>query len=334
MQPDDPQDIDKRAVAAAVRWCERIEPVQLVERLPGGLLNYIWRIGRPGVSVVVKIYPPYAASHPEVTLDPARGRFEALALGYFAHGGELASLASPRVRPPRLIGADPDAPVVVMEDLGPAPDAAHLSLFLSQSTAGELLEELGRFIGQMHESSTGLIHHDNRAVQESRLEHQYRAVASMLHDQPDARELGREAEDLGTRLLERGQCLIMGDLWPRSILVTSDRALRLVDWELSHYGHPLQDLAHLAAHLRLHEIYAGFSPGKLEGLFGRGYQDARPGYRWTDREPRDAVVHAACELLMRSRGPFRLDWSGGRIERVTQHALALLRGNQPLKIFE
>jgi hypothetical protein len=58
----------------------------------------------------------------------------------------------------------------------------------------------------------------------------------------------------------RGVCLIMGDLWPRSVLVGPPEAGApppatappprqwVIDWELCHWGNPAQDTAHLAAH--------------------------------------------------------------------------------------
>jgi hypothetical protein len=101
---------------------------------------------------------------------------------------------------------------------------------------------------------------------------------------------------LGDRLEQcPGMCLVMGDLWPRSILITHEDTLHLepvlpaqggsgegarnavqsdtagagprlpaahvaaqlppaaerqwlIDWEMCHWGHPAQDVAHLAAH--------------------------------------------------------------------------------------
>jgi hypothetical protein len=51
------------------------------------------------------------------------------------------------------------------------------------------------------------------------------------------------AENLTSR-----KVIIMGDLWPRSVIV-SDAKLRIIDWELAHYGKPAQDVGHFSAHL-------------------------------------------------------------------------------------
>ncbi len=286
--------------------------------LHGGNLNYVWRVaGREG-SVVVKHAPPFIARAPEIPLDPSRLAFEARALEAFGDGGALAALAREAVRPPRLLAFDADA--LVMEDVGEAPD---LGAWLRSSSrtphaAREAGRTLGAFVGSLHRTTFGderlAAGFRNRAIQKSRLDVQYRAVAEMCGKggAPDAPALGATAVALGEALLAPGRCLLMGDLWPASILVTPE-GMRLIDWEFAHFGRPLQDVAHLAAHLWMHARRApdaarADAARTLLRAFLEAYRRALGPTRaplFDADELRGCAIHFACEILVRTTGPFR-----------------------------
>lgn len=96
----------------------------------------------------------------------------------------------------------------------------------------------------------------------------------------DLESLASRMEAFGERLRTPGECLIMGDLWPRSVLVaqtcpadgnvggegppadgempdtvgnkspcSASPVLKIIDWEMCHWGRPAQDIAHFAAHV-------------------------------------------------------------------------------------
>ena len=82
----------------------------------------------------------------------------------------------------------------------------------------------------------------------------------------DAETIGEIAANLGGYLKSNpGICFTMGDLWPASIVMLPlheskesdkphkmteiDWTFRVIDWEFSHYGSPIQDIAHLGAHI-------------------------------------------------------------------------------------
>lgn len=258
-------------------------PVGPALRLAGGFLNQVWRV--PGVGVV-KHAPPFVASQPDLPLDPARSGFEARALR--ALDGWGCS-----VRAPRLLHFDEAAATLVLEDLGDLPT-------LGEALDRAELEALGAFLGALHtrrdpELPVALA---NDAVQRTRHELQYAAATSWLRDagERQADEVGARLKRLGLRLQQPGSCWIMGDLWPPSVLVADD-GLRVIDWELSHWGHPAQDLAHLGAHLWLLDAPEAWD------RFLAGYRAAAPP------EPEDMLetcaLHFAAELLMRALGPFR-----------------------------
>lgn len=285
--------------------------------LAGGLLNHVWRVQVGEGSVVVKHAPPHIATAPDVPLDPSRIAFEARALADLSPGGRLAHLAGDAVRAPRLLDFDPDAAVLVMEDLG---DLPHLGGALH---AGRDLDRearrLGRFIGRLHAETLDrpdlAVRFDNRPIQQTRHRVQYLAVGDILRcaGVPDAANLGARTADLSRRLQRSGRCLLMGDLWPPSIRLAPDGRLLVVDWEFAHYGQPAQDLGHIAAHLWMleHRAPSAEATDAARGAwraFRQGYDDGAG-----DRKPdlldadtyRDVALHVAAEILVRAAGPFQ-----------------------------
>jgi 5-methylthioribose kinase len=293
-------------------------------RMPEGNLNVVWRVPGEGGSLIVKHAPPYVAADPEVDLDPNRIVFELRSLEALSERGAYADVPTPEVRPPRPVYADPVNHVLVMEDLGDVPT---LGRWL-RSTADEkapahtpqIGQWLGAFIGRLHRSTLGdetaAETFDNRAMQETRHAIQYQAVADLLRrgGVADADVLGRRAEALGETLLGPGLCLTMGDLWPSSVLVAPDDAgLRLIDWELAHYGQPLQDLAHWEAHLwmQAHRAPTDALADAVRALRDR-FWDAYlstigddADVLWSDDMRRHASVHFGAEILARTTGRFQ-----------------------------
>lgn len=290
-------------------------------RLPEGNLNYVWRVPGHDQSVIVKYAPPHIATDPDTPLDPSRLRIEARCLSALGSGGPLNTLIDESLRPPEVINVDPDVPVLVMEDIGDVPS---LHRWLWEADPEELSKtseyglKLGRFIGGLHAKTRDEADYaeafDNRSMQETRLAVQYQGVADMLSRAgvTDAGVLGEKAESLGEALLDPGRCLTMGDLWPPSVLVGGGR-LRLIDWELAHYGRPLQDVAHWLAHLWMmaHRAPSATVAGGVEDLhasFVEGYReslDEAQGSLWTPQEERDAAIHFGAEILVRTVGPFQ-----------------------------
>lgn len=297
-------------------------PVGIPERLPEGNLNVVWRVEGEERSVIVKHAPPHIASNPDIPLDRFRLVIEARCLQAFGSEGGLRSLSDDSVRPPRLIDVNRQKAVLIMEDVGRRPT---LDRWLSGDKGPIEVSEtsrwghhLGRFIGRLHavtaDDSSYAERFDNRPMQETRHAVQYQGVSDMLNraDVPNAAALGRRAESLGKQLLEPGICLTMGDLWPRSVMVGAED-LRIIDWELAHFGRPLQDVAHWLAHLWMLEHVASSSweteaVGEQRRAFLDAYFEAIGPARddlWTSREEELAAVHLGAEILVRAVGPFQ-----------------------------
>lgn len=292
-------------------------PRPAAEPLSGGLLNETFRVRGDGGSVVVKHAPPYIASLPDVPLDPSRIAFEARALADLAPDGRLGGVPERRVRPPRLLDYDAEAATVILEDLGRLP---HLGGLLEEGGAGapKAGQRLGGFIGRLHAATArpwaGGGEYHNLPVQVSRHAVQYSQVREFLEQAgvPDAEACGKRAAELGERLVEPGRCLIMGDLWPPSVLVDGT-ALRLIDWEFCHYGHPAQDVAHLAAHVVItasvartdhaggmaRNFWRSFASAYVNALDAKAVELLDAGIR------RDVHTHLGAEILARLVGPFR-----------------------------
>ena len=298
-------------------------PADAPERLGGGLLNEVWRVpGQRGSrprSVIAKHAPPHIASRPEVPLDSERIAFEALALGAFAPGGALEELAGEAARPPRPYAFDESAHLLLMEDVGTPPALDEwLRTSPPASEAEAAGKQLGNFIGQLHARTAGdpafRDAFDNRAMQETRLTVQYRAVGDLCEAAglDDAETLGRRVEALGERFIQSGTCFVMGDLWPPSILMAEEGA-RLIDWELCHYGRPAQDVAHLAAHLwmQAHRAPSPEARAAVEAFreaFFDAYHDVLGKARTALLTPQalaDCGLHFGAEILVRALGPFQ-----------------------------
>jgi hypothetical protein len=252
---------------------------------------------------------------------------EAQCLEALAPEGSLAAVPSRAVRAARLLDVNEEIPVLLTEDVGDVPSLDEwLRTAGEQSRAADAAVQgrrLGRFIGRLHATTCNDDRYaepfDNRSMQETRLAVQYRGVTEMLRTGgvEDAEALGARAKSLGQELLEPGRCLTMGDLWPPSVLVEEEgpnlSGLRLIDWELAHYGRPLQDVAHWCAHLWMQKHRAP-SPAAADAVeamrssFLNAYRDAlgeASETLWTDRERRGAAVHFGAEILVRAVGPFQ-----------------------------
>ncbi len=307
----------EEASERTARLCPGLQVTGRPQPLTGGHLNQVWRVPANPRSVVAKHAPPYVASSPELPLDPSRARFEARALSELGPGGALSSLTTALIGVPALLAFDEAGSFLVLEDLGSLPS---LGEALGKADYPEHAPEaLGRFIGTLHARTHGDdrlgARFDNQPVQKTRYEVQYRQVENFLAraEVRHAQALGQRADLLGRRLQQvAGTCLVMGDLWPPSVLVVGP-GLRLIDWELSHFGNPAQDVAHLAAHLwmlahrassptaraRAERALPQFLEAYVQGLGDRC--QALVSEALDD----DCRVHFASEILMRTIGPFQ-----------------------------
>ena len=349
--------------AAGVRACVRdrlddFDPTGAPTRLPEGNLNVVWRVPGADRSVILKYAPPHIAVDPETPLDPSRLTIEARCLEALGPSGRLAGVGPSSVRPPRRIDLQTEPHVLIMEDCGNWPTLGRWLRSEAETAvragAPDRGRRLGRFIGRLHRTTLDepdcATAFDNRPMQETRLAVQYRGVADMLRagEVDNAEALGERAESLGRDLLEPGRCLTMGDLWPPSVLVRGGGDLRIIDWELAHYGRPLQDVAHWLAHLWMQRHRAP-SEAVAEAIadhrdaflaaYAEALGDAREGL-WDDAERRGAAIHVGAEILVRAVGPFQagyvyagLDVDHPAVQEAVKTAAAYLRAPAAADLF-
>lgn len=291
--------------------------------LSGGLLNFVWRIigqtGSTPQSLIAKWAPPMIATLPEVQLDPDRLRIEANALAEFGAGGLLSELSSEGVRPPHLIEFISDLNLLIMEDVCDCPDLGKwIKATHDKKESKQIGALIGDFIGRLHQFTAQqpnmLIKFNNPNIQRTRLDFQYKNVVHYAEraNLPNAQKIGEIAVAYGELLQEPGKVLIMGDLWLQSIFVTTN-GLRIIDWELSHYGRPSQDVGHLVAHLWMHQHrYADEAIAKTARLILESFLTA---YRVALGDSfdevfglagvRESAIHFGSEVLTRTVGNFQ-----------------------------
>lgn len=280
------------------------------ESLRGGLLNYVWRMPAKPHSFIAKYTPPFIASAPQIAMDAARTKFEANALRWW---GEQTSL-NDSIRPPHLLYADGERSLILMEDIGPVPDLGESLKNSSLEEASFMGQQIGNFLAQLHRSTfqdQGLAKRfQNTGVLSVRLAVQYNLLPSLERAGiPQAKEMADQISILGQWISQPGVCLIMGDLWPASILV-SQTGLRIIDWEFAHFGWPVQDVAHLVAHLWMQADRASTQEHVMAvqsclDSFLEAYFTGFAERLATGEAKRLYFVHMGAEILARTIGDFQ-----------------------------
>ena len=301
-----------------------------VERLNGGLINYVWRVTTGSGSVIVKHAAAHVSSATDIALDPARLDFEARALRLF--DDKLSHVGTDDVRPPHFLDFDETEYALVMEDCDGFRDL--------KSWRKNLGRKLGEFFAALHTETRDDLNlqtqFDNRDVQKIRYQTQYAEVGHWFDGHvADATALGDTARAFGASLMEPGDCLIMGDAWLKSLLVSArdnengsqEPTVRVIDWEFAHFGRPAQDLGHLAAHLWLAAMTG------MEGNLAQAWRAVTSAYRsvggaWDGALEHEIGIHAGCEILSRTVGPFAdrfHPWTPAEVARNVDVAARLIR---------
>lgn len=280
-----------------------IEQDATLEPLTGGLINELWRASSSQGSVIIKHTTPTMRDSPQIALDQHRGQLEREAMR------AAQAWTTPQVRVPRVLGASSEASIFAMEDAGQLLDLSQWLLTSADLEAARAHgARLGEFLARLHAKSArdvaSAASFRNDQIQRSRAQVQYRAVGGWCEraQLKISAAAAARAAALGEEFMQPGRCLIMGDLWPRSILVDQAHArLWIIDWEFAHWGQPEQDLAHLFAHLfMLKPSDKALSCWRELWLAWR----AQAAALHSAALERRGVAHAAAEVLIRTIGAF------------------------------
>ena len=308
----------KELLEAVKELVPEFSPTGNCERLSGGNINYVWRIGGKPHNLIAKHAPSHIATNPDVPLSNERIDFEARALSLFTSEGRLQNLATQEIRPPKMIAFDPVRSLLIMEDVGEFTELTKADSHVFSS--GKTGERLGQFIGNLHRSTFGdeelRNSFQNRGIQKVRNQLQYRPAHEYadLADKVTEAKLKNRSQDLGNRLQQqRGTCLTMGDLWPPSLFVNESADIRLIDWEFVHFGRPLQDVGHFAAHCWMHQHVLENGTGSdwwrsLWTSFWNAYKKAigtDVDRLFNADEKKNIGIHIGTEILVRAFGPFK-----------------------------
>lgn len=314
-----------------VPWLERaglLEPGSgaQVERAGRGNLNFVRRV-RParGPSFVVKHAPPHVEGLPQYALPAGRIGFEARyarVLCELLPGAELA---------PRVLHFDPQACVLVMEDLG---DADPLDELLRRGEApGAALERLGAALAAIGQRSaaradelepgfanTGMRHLNGLQMFEAPYADAVPGLAPELADAREAlsrdRALRERVAALAARYANSREALVHGDAKAPNVLIQG-ASPRLIDAEFAHVGDPAFDLGVALGHLFLHTSTPPARPALAPAWQAllRGYREAGGSADLATRAARYAGAVAIAHVV----GPSRVGFE------TSEDALEVLR---------
>jgi 5-methylthioribose kinase len=238
------------------RW--RFEP------LSGGLVNVVVRathvestsehlsVFHPYETVILKYAPPFIASiGPAAPFSEFRQVIESRALNLLENKFQPPGA----VRFPKLLDFDTHSHVLVIEDLGD--NLVTLDKWLTSRPAEDAVKvaatELGIFLAHLHTATE--LATDQRSFESSESRQMISCqIVENIHGH--LRDWGvRDAERLSEVVREAYVSssipndqlgFQVGDLWPGSVLVSSDgQKVAVIDWEFAGPGRPLGDMAQL-----------------------------------------------------------------------------------------
>jgi 5-methylthioribose kinase len=262
-------------------WIGEAERVVGAEPAGPGNMNCVLRVQTSDRTFVLKQSRPWAEKYSDIPAPWDRARIE----GAFYR--EIQSDAALAAHMPRLLGFDPEARLLMLEDLSPARD-------LTGVYDGEPFEEadigvLTHFLLTLHcNFSDGRLSDEFANREMCALNHErifvfplrsgngfdLDAITPGLNDA--ARTLRSDApyrervSKLGELYLGPGFCLLHGDYFPGSWLKTAN-GMRVIDPEFCSFGMPEFDVGVMTAHLHLarapqaliedvHKIYTARAP--------------------------------------------------------------------------
>lgn len=241
-------------------WLASDERVVACEKPGDGNMNLTIRVQTDRRSVIVKQARPWVEKYDHISAPWDRAQYECR---FYERAASIPDVAG---RMPRLLGADPQARTVLLQDLADAQSLS--SLYAGDALSQQELQELGRYLRALHEATSGPSDpaFANRAMRKLNHEHIFEfpladdngldldqfepglaaAAASLRQD----RDYRASVQKVGQRYLADGNCLLHGDFFPGSWLRVTG-GIRVIDTEFCFYGDAEVDLACAIAHLAL-----------------------------------------------------------------------------------
>jgi 5-methylthioribose kinase len=258
-------------VGLALTYCQTqssLLPAPAIEavQLSGGLVNYVYRIlSSTGSSYILKQYPPFLSSNPQITFSQDRYYVEKAALSLSSHVTTTSLLV------PSLLFSYDAMHVLIMEDAGDIKALFNLlkvgsempSLLIEHEVPSVLASFLRRLASveiPTHFQTT----FDNRSKDclliEAIFEPYAERVAEYACLLKFAPMVTLEKEAIQARLSlssesssTRRSRLCFEDFWPNSICFNKSGHVVVIDWEFSSFGRVESDAYQLICYLWLME---------------------------------------------------------------------------------
>ena len=245
------------------------ESIVRLEKAGDGNMNVVLRaiISSPrnahDRSLIVKQSRPYVAKYDSIPAPLERVAFEA---AFYEFAQQHPSIAGAM---PRILGWIPEQSVLVLQDLGTSSDATYLYANPLHSELPTCVPALLDWLHSLHKLSRDNLDIERyRNTQLRQLNHAH--IFEIPFQEPSAVDLGsicgglseatsetrqdkalkRRASELGQIYLSDGDCLLHGDFYPGSWLITPSGP-RVIDPEFCFAGMAEFDLGIVLAHLQI-----------------------------------------------------------------------------------
>ncbi len=327
---DDPDALQSFLIGRG--WIEADEPMLRCERAGDGNMNLTLRVQTAKRGFVLKQARPWVEKYDDIPAPWDRSHFERR---FYERARDLPGVAE---RMPKLIHADSEARILVLEDLVDATDMT--SVYDGDPVTQAELDVLAGYLASLHRgrfaTAEDLQTFANREMRSLNHEHIFRVplaegngidldalepgladAADALRADPRYRALAEATGDLYQR---DGSCLVHGDYFPGSWLRTSD-GVRVIDPEFAFPGDPEVDIACAAAHLAL-----GAQPISSAQRLVRSYAQARDA----SLDPTRLARYAAAEVMRRLIGVAQLPLPTARPGPVGPRTALLLRSRDAM----
>ena len=236
-------------------WMNEGELVTAVSKAGEGNMNVVLRVQTNTRSLILKQSRPYVQKYPQIPAPAERIHTEMAFYRAVQESGIDAHL-------PKILGFEPAAYLMLLEDLGQAEDMT--ALYQKRNIAAGQLKTLLSVLMQIHKTSVPENFPQNLELRQ--LNHQHIFVLPFLEDngfdldsiQPGLQELATPIKEddalkqiisqLGEIYLAAGTVLLHGDYYPGSWLQADDN-IYVIDPEFCFAGFAEFDLGVMAAHL-------------------------------------------------------------------------------------
>ncbi|MBO9730333.1 MAG: aminoglycoside phosphotransferase family protein [Chitinophaga sp.] len=152
-----------------------------------------------------------------------------------------------------------------------------------------------------------------------------------------APDLAKAVQHLADTYSTQCYCVLHGDINSRNIVLNEEtEAIGMIDFEQSHIGHPVYDLAYLLSELLISQWYFGSEVMQLTiKRMLELYFSIHTAITYA--EVKDTLnAHLAVQILYRFMGPSRNSWTfyvdSPRREQIIEQAKALLRSTDLMQL--